>query len=469
MKFVPILKSIRAHSQGNISVIVLLFGLTFTSLAGGLALFGGVEHNNAFRGIAREQALAIAEAGVNYYRWHLAHDPDDYQNGTGEEGPYVIEFNDPESGVTGTYELEIIPPEEGSEIVTIRSTGRSDLFPTISRTVTARFGPEPLTKYSFLHNSSVWFGQGLTVYGEVFSNGGIRFDGINESIVRSARETYTCGSETGCSPSQTRPGVWGSGGPNELWEYPVPVFDFDSVVTDFNLMRQAAQSNGIHLGPTSGYGYRISLNSNGTFTVYRVNYAYNRRGYSAENGCENLYQDISSQTQLGVYNVEDNKIVYAEDTVWVDGTLDGELTIVAARLPVSSYTTNMWINGNVEYASLDGSDNLGLIAQNNIYYAREIPDDFVIHAAMMAQEGRIMRHHYDVWWCGSSGWAERNSLTVFGSVISNQKSYWNWSSGSYLQSGFETREIDYNQSSAEIPPPYYPSTEKYRFLSWEEE
>ena len=35
----------------------------------------------------REQALQIAEAGTNYYQWHLAHYKNDYRDGTGQAGP----------------------------------------------------------------------------------------------------------------------------------------------------------------------------------------------------------------------------------------------------------------------------------------------------------------------------------------------------------------------------------------------
>lgn len=454
--------------QGNITILVLIFGLTFSTMAGGLAVFAGVEHTNAQRRLAQEQALAIAEAGVNYYRWHLAHDPDDYQDGTGESGPYVHQYDDPEAGISGSFTLIITPPPEGSSIVTITSTGETDDIPGLTRTVTARFGPESLTKYSFLHNASVWFGQGLTVYGEVFSNGGIRFDGINESIVRSSRETYNCGSETGCSPTQLRDGVWGSGGPSELWEYPVPVFDFDSVITDFNAMRSAAQSSGVYYGPSGAWGYQVVLNSNGTFNVYRVTSTNSRIGYSVEDGCHYLREDIRYRSLLGTYDVEDNLIAYFEDTVWVEGDVSGNFTVVAARLPVSTYTTNMFISDNIEYGTFDGSDNLGLIAQNNIYYVRDIPNNFVIHAAMMAQQGRILRRYYGSS-CGYSSYGIRNSLTIYGSVISNQKSYWNFSNYWGLSSGFYTREIDYNQKASDQPPPYYPSTETYRFLSWDEQ
>jgi hypothetical protein len=453
--------------KGNISMIVLIFGVTFASMAGGLALFGSVENNNARRSVAQQQALAIAEAGVNYYRWHLAHDPDDYQDGTGQPGPYVHQFDDPEAGISGTFTLEITPPPEGSEVVTISSTGQSDTIPGITRTITAKFGPEPLTRFSFLHNASVWFGQGLTVYGEVFSNGGIRFDGINESVVGSSRETYICGSETGCSPSQTKDGVWGSGGPSELWEYPVPVFDFDGVVTDFNAMRTAAQSDGVYYGPSGAWGYHVVFDTDGTFDVYRVTSASSYTGYSVEDGCHNRRERITGEQLQGTYNVDDNLISYFEDTVWIEGQVRGHSTVVAARLPTSTYTTNMYINGNIEYGTFDGSDNLGIVAQNNIYYVRNIPNDFIINAAMMAQSGRILRRYYGSG-CGYSSWRIRNSLTIYGSVISNQKSYWNFSNYSGLVSGFNTRDINFNQNSADQPPPYFPSTENVGFLSWDE-
>ncbi len=37
----------------------------------------------------KEKAFQIAEAGVDYYRWHLAHASQDFQDGTGKSGPYV--------------------------------------------------------------------------------------------------------------------------------------------------------------------------------------------------------------------------------------------------------------------------------------------------------------------------------------------------------------------------------------------
>src|SRR5690606_21947328 len=110
-------------TSGSISILVLIFGVVFSSIIGGLAAYGAMEHTNVIRSESYQEALHIAEAGLQYYRWVLAHDPDDYQDGTGEPGPYVHSFTDPQSGVTGSYSLSITPPEEGSTVITVESTG----------------------------------------------------------------------------------------------------------------------------------------------------------------------------------------------------------------------------------------------------------------------------------------------------------------------------------------------------------
>jgi len=456
------------RNEGSISILVLVMGVVMSITIGGLALFGSVEYTNARRNEAYEKAISVAEAGVYYYRWHLAHDPEDYFDGTGQPGVYEHEYLDPQGASVGRYRLTVTPPDEGSEVVTVKSVGWTNEFSNIKRTVTAKFGPETLTKFSFLHNANAWFGQGITVYGEVFSNGGIRMDGINQSIVRSAKATYTCGTETGCWPSQNKPGVWGSGGPSDLWEYPVPTFDFNGVVTDFSAMKTAAQTTGVYLPHTSSYGYHLVFYADGSVRVYRVTKVNNLKGDDGNN-CVNLYQGINRQTLIGTYQLTDKKIFYAEDPVWVEGTVKGKATVVAARLPVNTYSTDMWIYDNVLYDVKDGSTSLGLIAQNDVIFARNIPNDFEIDAALMAQSGRVIRHDYNYWYCATSSYAIRNKLTIYGSVISSEKSYWNYSSGSTLISGFHDRDITFNQDSSELPPPYFPTYGSVKILSWEED
>ncbi len=457
-------------TRGSISIFVLIMGVIFSITIGGMVMFGSLEYTNSRRSESYGRAVDIAEAGINYYRWHLAHDMTDYTDGTGNPGPYVHDYTDPQTGqVTGQFSLEITPPEPGSQVVTVKSIGASSQHPTIRRSVTVRFGAESLTAFSFLHNASVWFGQGIMVSGEVFSNGGIRMDGTHDSLVKTSKATYTCGTETGCWPPQQKPGVWGNGGPQELWQFPVPAFDFDSIVTDFNSLNAESQVSGVYYGPSGAFGYHLIFKADGTVDVYKVTAATSRRGWNADDVCEVLFQTITNEQLLGNYNVEDKKLFYFEDTVWVEGTVKGKASVVAARLPVESYSTNIWINDNLVYEAQDGSTVLGLIAQSNIYFAYDIPQDFVINATMIAQNGRVMRHHYNRSGCSSGNKAVRDSLAIFGSLVTKEKSYWNFTGSGVLRSGFVDRIITYNQNALDGPPPYFPTTGVVKILSWEED
>jgi len=452
---------------GSISILVLVFGLMFSIMLGGLVLISAVQYTNSNRSDVYERALSIAQSGTEYYRWHLAHNPTDYKDGTTHSGPYVHSISDPYGNTEGTYSLMITPPASGSSNVTIESTGWLNSNPEIKRKIIAKYGIPSLARYSFLHNANVWFGSGITVQGQVVSNGGIRMDGTNLSTVQSARQTYTCGSETGCSPSQTRNGVWGAGGPSNLWQFPVPAVDFASLSLDFNTMRTSAQTGGLYLDRSNALGYHIVFASNGSYSVRRVTAAANRPGWSVENGCENLNQIITSETNIGTYTIAQRPLIFAEDHLWVEGVVNGKATVVAARFPLNINYMNIWIPNNLTYISKDGYSNLGLFAQNNIYFGQNVPTNFEINAAMLASAGRIIRHNYNYSGCSNYNTAVRNNLTIYGSVISNQKSYWNY--GTSPTSGFVTRTITYDNNLYFDAPPYFPSQGEYEFISWTEQ
>ncbi len=236
--------------------VIVIYGLLF-----GLTL----QFSFSQRQLAFDRALHIAEAGVNYYRWHLAHDPDDF---TPESEEY--DYLDPQGSSIAKYSLDVTPPSDGSSVVTIRSTGWSNDYPSIQRTVRAQYGIPSLAEYAFLSNASTWYGSGTVIHGAIHSNNGIRMDGTNYSIVSSAQEEYMCGSETGCSPPDNKPGVWGSGGDQGLWQFPVPAIDFDTISFDFANMKEDAQNSGLYLDPSNKEGYHIIFLDDGSFQVYRV-------------------------------------------------------------------------------------------------------------------------------------------------------------------------------------------------------
>lgn len=431
--------------------------------------------DNANRQAASEKSLNIAEAGVNYYKWHLAHDPEDFKDGQTGDGPYVHEYMDPQGQVIGAYSLEITPPSDGSTIVTIKSTGWINQYPKVKRIIKAQYGIPSLAEFSFISNASTWYGSGITVNGKVHSNNGIRMDGTNTSIVSSAQEDYMCGSETGCSPPTNKPGVWGAGGDSGLWQYPVPIIDFDTIAVNFDDMRTAAIEKGLHLDESDKSGYHLIFSADGTVRINVVTSTSNIKGYSVpgqglgalgKGGCRDTNQVIQSETYLGTYNLSNNPIIFAEDNLWVEGTVRGRVTVAAVRFPLQSSNAVIWIPSNITYTAYDGSDTLGLVAQNNIYFAKNIPDYFQVDAILVAQKGTIIRHYYYNG-CGGTDNAVRQQLTINGSIISYYKSYWNF--GSAPDSGFRVRVINFDNNTLYNPPPYFPTSGQYEFISWSEE
>lgn len=470
---------VNKSSKGTITPALLIITSAFLIVLYSILFVVTLQFQYSNRQVGSEIALNVAEAGVNYYRWHLAHDPDDFTDGTGGPGPYEHEYVDPQGNAVGKYSLEIIPPSSGSSIVTIRSTGWTYQFPNITRTITTQYGIPSFSRYSFLSNSSGWYGSGITVNGLIHSNNGIRMDGTNTSLVTSAQSTYMCGSETGCSPPQSRPGVWGSGGNQGLWQFPVPPVDFGTISVDLTNMRTSAQSSGLYLPDSGSRGYHLVFANNGTVSVYRVTATNVVRGYSVPGeglgaegggGCRNLDQLIASEVLIGTYNLSATPIIFIEDDVWVEGTVRGRTTVAAATFPIQSSNVDIWIRNNITYTAYDGSDVLGLVSQNNIFFVRDVPNVFQVDAVLMAQNGKIIRHRYTNTSC-SSGivGSVKNSLTINGALTNYYKSYWNYTSGSTLISGFTTRQINYDANLLYAPPPYFPTSGEYEFISWLEE
>lgn len=458
------MNKINKSQTGYITAALLVSAGTAAIVLYGLAFLIITQLKIVQRQHHSAQALTIAEAGLNYYRWHLAHAPNDFTDSTGQPGPYVHQYSDPQSGVIGEFSLEITPPSEGSSIVTITSTGSTIELPSLTRTVTAQYGKPSMAQYSFLHDSNIWFGSGLTINGQAHSNGGIRNDGLNNSLVTSALETYTCGDETGCSPAETKDGVWGAGGDQGLWQYPVIPVDFNSISVDFANMRTASQTDGQYLGPSGNWGYHVVFNADGTVSIYNITNTSYYWGYDTGIGWLELYQNITGENLVGTYQQAETPIIFAEDHIWVEGVITSPVQVAAARFPIDTNNMNIWLYDNLTYALYDGSIQAGITAQNDIIIALNIPNNFAVDGALLAQGGHIIRHYYNC--CGYSN-DIRNSFTMNGSVISAEKSYWNWG-GSPPSSGFQTRSINYDPNLRYTPPPYFPTTGEYEFISWTE-
>lgn len=419
--------------------------------------------------VAREQALQIAEAGVNYFQWHLAHYPEDYVNGAG-----LHDYVDADTQqAVGQYNLAITAPPSGSTIVTIQSTGWTNEEPGVTRTVTVQYGIPSLAQYSLLINSYVNVGATSTYYGKFHSNSGIQFNGTATAEVSSASPggTYTCQDGDGCSG--THDAIWGTGGPQAFWNYPVSNFSFDGITFDLGEIQEGADGSGIYLPESSvdaPRGYSLVFNSNGTVSIYGVKTLRSHAtGYdSGVSHSEDL--DYNTRTKLdgdpNISGVQDfaipaNGLIFVGDDAWVEGTVHGRVTVAVAKLgeTLLSNMPSILIPNNIVYSAKDGTDVLGLISQGNVLMTYYVPNNLEIDAALIAQNGAFKRYCFPN--------SLKDTLTVFGSRTSFGRTY-SSSSCQGSSSGFPTRNYIYDSNLLYAPPPSYPvSTDGYQQLNWE--
>jgi hypothetical protein len=415
--------------------------------------------------INEERSLQIAEAGINYYQWHLAHYPNDYKDGTNAAGPYVHNYSDFDTQkAAGQFSLTITPPAVGSTIITIKSTGWTNENPNVSKTITAKFGIPSLAQYSFLSNDIIWIGSDEVVSGQLQSNNGIRFDGTGNAPIQSAKSTYTCSGNQGCSPSVTKDGVWGNASQTvkNFWQFPVPAVDFSALTSNLATAKSNAQSAGIYLAPSGANGYSLVFNADGTVSIYKVTgLASNPTGWDVNGSAHNEDIDYSTRVLQSTNNLPSNGIIYVEDDVWVEGTVNGRVMVMAAILPYSSATAPaIFIPNNILYTAKDGSSVLGLLAQKDLVVTYNAPTDLEIDAALIAQNGAAQFFYYPD--------NIKNSITVFGSIMTFDQWTWTWvdSSGNVL-SGFRNTNDTYDSNLLYSPPPSFPiSASGYQALDW---
>lgn len=453
-------------NKGIIITLVLVFGAIFLLLLAGLLGFILLQHRQSLQRVSWNEALDIAEAGVNYSRWHLFHAQKDFNF----SGTY--DYKDPEGKILGKYQLEITSPSGCDSAVKIKSTGWTLKFPNTKRTLQVKYARPALAKYAFLTNSNVWFGEDEELKGPFHSNGGIRMDGEQNSLATSAKKTYICGPEHGCSPPQEKPGIWGAGegGEKGLWQFPVSNIDFDSIAQDLAKLKTEAQSSGIYLSSSGFYGYHLKFKSNGTFDLYKVKGLKQKVwGYDGERW---VYEsnDISSEEFFKNYSLPSNCApIFIEDNVWVDGDIKGRVTVVAAKLPdIPGQNAKIIISGNINY--VDSNSVLGLIGQKDILIPLYSPDNLEIKAALLAQKGHVFRYYYPNWKQEPyKTYAIRNYIETYGSIITNTIWTFSWvDDKGNVVSGYRETEMSYNPDLTYNPPPYFPVSGEYEIVAWEE-
>ena len=129
--------------QGSVLAYVLMIMAVCMILLTSIITFVVSQLQYSLKQHDKGQALHIAEGGVHFYKWYLAHQLDGrtanqvqafWSGGTalGQNTPYVRSFDN------GEYSITVTPPAIGSTIVYITSVGYTNSNPGLTRTIKVR-------------------------------------------------------------------------------------------------------------------------------------------------------------------------------------------------------------------------------------------------------------------------------------------------------------------------------------------
>jgi len=441
----------------------------------------------------REQALQIAEAGIHFYKWYLAHQLDGrtasqvqafWAAGTalGQSTPYTRNYDN------GQYTITVTPPATGSTIVYITSSGHTTANSLLTRTIKVRLRRPSWSESAVVSNDFIRFGSGTDVYGKVHSNSGIRFDGVAHNVVSSSVDQYddpdhNGNDEFGVHTHVNAPPATGvnnafraaeappSAVPNrtDVFEagrqFPVTPVDFNGILGDLSLMKSEAVAGRGKYFNNDGQGRRIILKANGTYDICTVN------AFVASTNEINQYKKTSGAGTcaacagqcLSNYPIVDIGVIFVENNVWLEGAVNSKkVTVVAANL-ISASVKSVYIGKDITYSHDDCSEVVGVIGQQDVEITRDSNNFLTIDAALIAQSGRVGRSNYT----GPN--AIRDTITVNGAIVSNQRYGFAWADalGNHV-SGYQHRNLYYDNNLLYCPPPYFPTGTSYLVDLWEE-
>lgn len=514
------------NQNGSSFILILVSSMFFIIIALGAIELAQNQLRLNKRKIAQAQALQIAEAGINYYRWLLYHEEKHYFDVLGCAHDSLCNigtstYDDPfnPAALQGKYHLEVkTPKKNGSSVITLTSTGWTDDYPNLKKIIQVQLGKKSWSSYSLLSNSNIKIDPGYVIYGAMHSNGGIRMDGVAHGLVSSAVKKYFdpehCGAEEygvhthtyevndGCNcpenPStpndcdsderyddieflaETMPNYY-----NNVFRagrsFPVQPISFNILSSNLSeMMIDAESADGQIIDPTTmgcesnndcDVGFRLVLNNN-NYAVYNVE----------TTNCDSYNAD--SESLQGVYSYPENGLIFVRgrDKLWVEGQIENNrITILAFNGAIEEGNADIIINNNINYVNSDGSEAIGLISQKDILVNKCISgNDLNINAALITKKGKILADEVS---------PVNNNLEINGSMatyngfnfyqMTEECTNWVWGSCMYwswgwhsawvtIEKGYSNVTINYDTNLTYNPPPHFPTTGDYTFLSWKE-
>ncbi len=433
----PSVRRGRRGERGTALVTVMVIISAVLLVASALYIMAVGEGDLVEHSVDSAKAFYIAEAGQQRARVWLEK--------VSDEGQY------PE-----TASVADEPLGEGSYDVTVQKvtgiypwlveyeiTSRGEVD-GVEREIVTRIRRETFAQYVyFAHNASnIWFTTGDSLDGRVHINGKIRLSGDPWFGMKMTSSHSQMVIEDGSNP------VFEGG-----YELGVDTIPFPKVGDIRGTMRDMASSGGVHGGKLRGgsahYEVVIGMDGNDGYLSYR---SYESRGW---------WYDYSDWSHVRIEDT--NGVFWFHDKVYVEGTLDGQVTIGSNE--------DMYITDNILYADSTpghgpnpGSDDiLGLVSAKNIIVADtpENRNDVEIHAHMMALNKSFTVENYD--W-GSP----RGDLTIHGGFAQKKMGpIGTFYHGYGVVTGYN-KDYHFDRNFSSQSPPAYPQTGDYIVVDWED-
>ncbi|MFH1690639.1 MAG: DUF4900 domain-containing protein [Candidatus Eisenbacteria bacterium] len=426
-----------AGDESGATIVMVMAIVTAVLLIGGsLFILGTAESDVVEYGVDGAMAFGLAEGGVERARTLLQ----ELAAAESTADPVGTVFSEQPLG-DGTYTTTITNELTGGgwvRIYEVLSTGWKDGVP---RQVRVTLQEETFSQYQWFINQGGWrwFRTGERFEGPVHTNKKLQIDGdpwFGGRVTASLGITMKQGSNP----------TFEAG-----YELFVDTIDLPLFTDITSVMMPAAQDAGIYRPALSGKNarYEVVLGRTGAGML-----GYRSVEKSGGNYVTSVWTDVHVSSLNGA--------AWFADDVWIEGELDGELTIAVEG--------SITVTGDVLYRdSAAGTgpnpgcdDMLGLIAENDILIA-DTPansNDCEIHGAMMALWKNFEVEDY-------MHGAPRGSLIIYGGIMVEQSIHIGQYQHDVLVSGY-ARDYRWDERLNTWWPPFFPKTGNYFVRTWEE-
>ena len=333
-----------------------------------------------------------------------------------------------------------------------RSPRRAGRTPTRTqsdwREIQATIRPSSISDYYRIVNGDVGFGSTTTTNGKVYAAGDINHDGT------ATANLYAGGQVTGSTTYAGTPtATYYDSNTTPPVSQVVPPLNFSSFLASVSTISAVAKSAGTGAINTNGQyfdtatvagvvtdtqknypAWVLTFNSGGTFTIKACKPS---SGSDTAAGASPMSTCGSSAT----FNVPTNGAIYSPQTIVVQGTVVGRVTIG---------TGNDIDIGGALAPQTSGTDVVGLVATNDLYIATYVPSNLTWSAAICVINGTWQTDtsdgsHGTMNFTGSSTTANGGDMTMFG-----------------------TRNYNYDPNLLKLPPPWFPQLQAYTTVFFRE-